>query len=75
MEIKGTKIKESIFIFGIKNEKWICSSKAEAIENYKDQLKNKSKAEELSILELKQNDEGSWQISEMPLTEFINELF
>jgi len=75
MDIKGTKIKESIFIFGVKDEKWICANRKEAVDNYMNQLKNKMKSEDLSILELKQNDEGNWQISEIPLTELINELY
>jgi len=75
MDIKGTKIEESIFIFGSKGQKWICANRKEAIENYKNQLQNKMKAEDLSILELKQNEEQSWQISEIPLTELINELY
>jgi len=75
MNVVGTKIEESIFIFGVKNERWICSNKKEAVENYKNQLKNKVKSEDLNILELKQNEDDLWQISEIPLAELINELY
>ena len=76
-EIKGTEIEESIYIFGKENKKWICKDRIEAVENYKNQLKNKVKAEELSILELKEtgDEEGKWSISEISLKELINELY
>ena len=74
-DIKGTKIADSVFIFGLKNDKWICSNKNEAVENYKLQLKNKTKSQDLSILELRQKDDSSWEISEIPLSEIINDLY
>jgi len=75
MKIEGTKITKSIFIFGVKNERWICKDKEEAIKNYKTQLEEKTKTADLSILELKQNKENEWQIAELPLIEIINELY
>ena len=75
IEINGTQITGSIFIFGVKNERWICKDKEEAITNYKTQLEGKTKAKDLSILELKQNKENEWQIAEIPLVEIINEIY
>lgn len=75
MKTEGTKITGSIFIFGIKNERWICKNRDEAIANYKGQLESKTKAKDLSILELKQNKEDQWQIAEIPLVEIINDLY
>lgn len=75
MKIEGTKIDESIFIFGKGNEKWVCSNRKEAVDNYKNQLKDKVKSEDLSILELKLTEDNKWQISEIPLAELINELY
>lgn len=73
-ETIGEKIKDSIFIFGAKEERWICATKKDAIENVKNHLKTKVKPDELCILELKQED-NEWRISEIGWNEIIGELF
>lgn len=74
MEIKGNKIKGSIFIFGAKEDRWICATRDDAIENVKNHLKSKIKPNDLCILELKKEGD-EWRISEIGWNEIIGELF
>lgn len=76
IDIKGEKIEGSIFIFGVEDERWICSKKEDAIANIKNHLESGDyETEELSVLELKKTEENEWKISEIGWGELIKDLF
>lgn len=73
---KGTKIEDSIFIFGAEDGRWICPTKKDAMANMKNYLKSGNyKIKDLSVLELKKTEEKEWKISEIGLGEIMEYIY
>jgi len=84
IEIKGMKIEESIYIFGAKDDKWICTEQ-EAYDNVKEHLESgEYEPNDLTIETLQQvenenkEETGSdlvWQLKTLGWSEILKQLF